>query len=95
MNKKIVLTGMVACLLAMGTIKTATTRGVSTNAGWYAAKQLGGGEGAQWAASGAGGYAGAVAGAWGAAKAGAALGLTVGPVGVFVGGLIGAGVGAW
>jgi hypothetical protein len=94
-NKKIALASLLSCFLAMGTLQTVHRNGTSAKLGWRAAKAVGGSEGVQWAVSGAGGYAGAVAGAWGAVQAGALIGTTVGPVGTFVGGLIGAGVGAW
>jgi hypothetical protein len=72
----------------------ATMSAMRADAGWWAARQLNAGEGAEWAAAGAVGYLGAEAGAWAGGEVGAMIGTAAGPVGTVVGGAIGAGVGA-
>lgn len=84
-RKKVAVFTMVFGLLGAVAMPAATST-ASAEAGWYAAKKLGGGAGWQVFAGGAGG----AAGGYGGAKAGALIGSAGGPVGLVIGTGLGA-----
>lgn len=90
MTKKVRALALLAAAAAVVPAVSLST----ANAGWYVARQLAAGEGAEWAAAGAVGYAGGEAGAWAGAELGAMVGTAGGPIGSVVGGMVGAGLGA-
>ena len=95
MTRKSKVLALSLCLFATVFIKVAQKNDLETHLAWKAARLAELGEGAEWAASGSGGFLGGAGGMWAGAKAGALMGSWGGPWCAIAGGAIGAGFGAY